>query len=135
MICADCAWATTETARGGYLNPHVAAGHERCQARTDAQREALPFALSGCACQHRPAARVAIPAPPRVGGLARAMNAIQSLFSGECELVMPRPALDYHYGPTADDPDPGKMWHYGCGQEVLFIEDGLICGCGAQGEE
>lgn len=39
----------------------------------------------------------------------------------------------YHYGPTATDPDPGKKWHIGCGGEVLFIEDGLICAkCGAQ---
>lgn len=40
--------------------------------------------------------------------------------------------LNWHYGPTAADPEPGKMWHYGCGQEVLIIDDGLICGCGAQ---
>lgn len=39
----------------------------------------------------------------------------------------------YHYGPTESDPDPGKKWHIGCGGEVLFIEDGLICAkCGAQ---
>lgn len=41
----------------------------------------------------------------------------------------------YHYGPTDADPDPGKTWHIGCGGEVLFIEDGLICvKCGAQAE-
>ncbi len=39
----------------------------------------------------------------------------------------------YHYGPTESDADPGKKWHIGCGGEVLFIEDGLICAkCGAQ---
>lgn len=41
-------------------------------------------------------------------------------------------SLEWHYGPTKTDPDPGKMWHYGCGLEVLFIEDGEICQCGAQ---
>ncbi len=40
--------------------------------------------------------------------------------------------LRWHYGPTATDPEPGKMWHDGCGREVMFIEDGHICGCGAQ---
>lgn len=37
------------------------------------------------------------------------------------------PVMAWHYGPTADDPDPGRMWHYGCGGEVLFIDDGRIC--------
>lgn len=35
--------------------------------------------------------------------------------------------LSWHYGPTADDPNPGSMWHYGCGGEVFFIDDGAIC--------
>lgn len=41
----------------------------------------------------------------------------------------------WHYGPTATDPDPGKMWHYGCGQEVLYVDDGAVCGCGATWDE
>lgn len=41
---------------------------------------------------------------------------------------MPDPAdLDWHYGPTADNPDPGRMWHRGCGGEVMFIEDRHVC--------
>ncbi len=42
-------------------------------------------------------------------------------------------ALAWHYGPTATDPDPGSMWHYVCGGQVWFIEDGYICSkCGQQ---
>lgn len=38
--------------------------------------------------------------------------------------------LRWHYGPTAADPDPGKMWCYGCGSEVWAIDDGWWCtGC------
>jgi hypothetical protein len=41
----------------------------------------------------------------------------------------------YYYGPTDADPDPGKKWHIGCGGEVLFIDDGLICSeCGDQAD-
>ncbi len=106
MICEDCADATdTNRRRERFDHP----GHEVCQARTDAQRQALPFALSSCACQHR----VTITSVP-----ARATE-----------------RLDWHYGPTSADPDSGKMWHYGCGQEVLYLEGGYICGCGAQGDE
>lgn len=43
-----------------------------------------------------------------------------------------RPELVWHYGPTAADPDPGAMWHYGCGQRVMSIDGGYVCGCGAQ---
>lgn len=91
MICDDCRRGAdllagrlagkveTVASRLGYSPEHEAAvNHDRCQARTDAQRTALPFALSSCACQHRTPAV----APTR---------------------------LDWHYGPTADDPDPGKM--------------------------
>lgn len=38
--------------------------------------------------------------------------------------------LKWHYGPTDTNPDPGRMWHYECGKEVLYIEDGYICECG-----
>lgn len=40
--------------------------------------------------------------------------------------------LDWYYGPTDTDPDPGKMWHRGCGGEVHAVEGGYICSCGAQ---
>ena len=44
--------------------------------------------------------------------------------------------LSYHYGPTATDPEPGKMWHYDCGGEVFFIDDGHVClKCGEQDED
>lgn len=44
-------------------------------------------------------------------------------------------ALATHYGPTPTDPDPGKLWHYGCGGEVWWLEGGEICnGCGAQAD-
>lgn len=39
--------------------------------------------------------------------------------------------LDTHYGPTADDPEPGKVWHRGCGGEVWGFKEGRICSkCG-----
>ena len=42
----------------------------------------------------------------------------------------------YHYGPTATDPDLGKMWHYDCGGEVMIIDEAPICFlCKAQGEQ
>lgn len=38
--------------------------------------------------------------------------------------------LDWFYGPTVTDPDPGNMWHRNCGGRVLVIEEGFIClGC------
>lgn len=49
--------------------------------------------------------------------------------------ALDRPAaseLVWHYGPTETDGDPGKIWHTGCGQEVLSIDGGYICGCGQQ---
>lgn len=51
-----------------------------------------------------------------------------------CRMRLPRKVeLRWHYGPTTDDPDPGKMWHYDCGGEVWYIEDGSICcKCGQQ---
>ena len=43
--------------------------------------------------------------------------------------------LVWSYGPTADDPDPGKKW-CACGGEVYDLEDGLICSkCGRQEDE
>lgn len=42
--------------------------------------------------------------------------------------------LEWHYGPTDWDPDPGKRWHYDCPNppgEVMAFEEGLVCGCGA----
>ena len=35
--------------------------------------------------------------------------------------------LDWFYGPTAEDPEPSKKWHRGCGGEVLGFKEGLIC--------
>lgn len=50
--------------------------------------------------------------------------------------VLSRSWPDWYLGPTATDPDPLKMWHHHCGQEVLFIKaDGethAACGCGQQ---
>lgn len=40
--------------------------------------------------------------------------------------------LSYHYGPTADDPDPGAMWCYSCGGRVMTFDGHAVCGCGAQ---
>ena len=43
--------------------------------------------------------------------------------------------LSTYYGPTAWDPDPGKLWHDGCDGEVWIIDGGQICRkCGAQDE-
>lgn len=33
----------------------------------------------------------------------------------------------WHYGPTASDPSPGKMWCSVDKTEVYFIEDAYIC--------
>lgn len=42
--------------------------------------------------------------------------------------------LKWHYGPTASDPDAGKMWCGDCGCEVYALEGGYICsGCERQG--
>ena len=47
----------------------------------------------------------------------------------------PTQEVEWHYEPAAMDPDPGKMWHYGCGGEVSYIDDGYICHkCRAQQE-
>lgn len=46
-----------------------------------------------------------------------------------------RESYTWHYGPTATDPDPGKMWHYSCGGEVLYLGDGYICRCGQQWDD
>lgn len=43
-----------------------------------------------------------------------------------------RKPMLWHYGPTPADPDPGSMWHYGCGQRVDFFDGHAVCGCGAQ---
>lgn len=40
--------------------------------------------------------------------------------------------LSWHYGPTATDPDPGKMWCDDCGGEVSVLEGVCICSCGRQ---
>lgn len=44
------------------------------------------------------------------------------------------PTFAWSYGPTESDPDVTKMWHEGCGKEVLFIEGAFVCECGAQGD-
>jgi hypothetical protein len=44
--------------------------------------------------------------------------------------------LEWHYGPTDTDPNPGAMWCDGCGSEVYALEDGYICsGCDRQAGE
>lgn len=44
--------------------------------------------------------------------------------------------LTWHYGPTSEDPDPGKMWHNDCGGEVWTLDEGLVCRkCEQQSEE
>ncbi len=37
------------------------------------------------------------------------------------------PKLEWHYGPTAADKDPGKMWCYACGGEVFSFKEGYVC--------
>jgi hypothetical protein len=39
----------------------------------------------------------------------------------------PAPLLRWHYGPTALDSDPRKMWHTNCGREVQIIDGGHVC--------
>jgi hypothetical protein len=42
--------------------------------------------------------------------------------------------LRWHYGPTATDPDPGKMWCCDCGGEVMIFDDAYVCSCGRQSD-
>lgn len=43
--------------------------------------------------------------------------------------------LEWSHGPTADDPDPGKRWHTGCGGEVLTFDGVDVCQkCGREDE-
>lgn len=41
--------------------------------------------------------------------------------------------LSWHYGPTEQNKDPGRMWCYDCGGEVWWLKDddegggGFIC--------
>lgn len=43
--------------------------------------------------------------------------------------------LKWHFGPTANDPNPGSMWCDTCGHEVYIIEGSHCCGgCGLQDE-
>lgn len=43
--------------------------------------------------------------------------------------------LYWHYGPTDRYPEPDRMWHTGCGKEVLYLDGGFICECGATDSE
>ena len=49
--------------------------------------------------------------------------------------------LVWKYGPTATDKDPGKMWCYDCGKEVLWLYSekpvgSYVCiGCGKTSDE
>ncbi len=86
------------------------------------------------------AARVATVGPtraPRSTGDAHNPGREHGEGSGGYEASQGRSgaSLDWHYGPTDTDPDPGKMWHYDCGQEVMYLEGGHICRCGAQDQE
>lgn len=49
--------------------------------------------------------------------------------------VLVAPEFRWHYGPTAGDPDPGKMWHYDCGGEVYGFEEGHVCAVCGEGDE
>jgi hypothetical protein len=42
------------------------------------------------------------------------------------------PDLEWHYGPTDANPDPGSRWHDECGGRVDFLEGAHVCDCGAQ---
>lgn len=50
--------------------------------------------------------------------------------------------LKTHYGPTPEDSDPGKRWHYYCGGEVWWLKSGgpdssgadICLKCGAQSD-
>jgi hypothetical protein len=47
------------------------------------------------------------------------------------ERTQPTGRLDWHYGPTATDPEPGRMWCNDCGGEVYGFKEGYVCnGCG-----
>ncbi len=46
----------------------------------------------------------------------------------------PCPVLHWHHGPTATDPDRGKMWCDDCGGEVSALEGVYVCSCGRQAE-
>lgn len=58
------------------------------------------------------------------------------VLDGICALAKvetePPALLSWHYGPTDTDPNPGSMWHYGCGGEVMLFDGHAVCGCGAQ---
>lgn len=41
----------------------------------------------------------------------------------------------WHYGPTATDPDPGKMWCDDCRREVYWFDGIGTCGCGQWEDE
>lgn len=41
------------------------------------------------------------------------------------------PDLEWHFGPTVDDPDPGSRWHDDCGGRIDVFKDGVfVCACG-----
>lgn len=46
---------------------------------------------------------------------------------GDVETALHSMILDTHMGPTPEDADPGKSWHYGCGGEVLNFKEGRAC--------
>ena len=61
-------------------------------------------------------------------GPPRPFEQVQCIM-GNCKPVKSSaPTLQWHYGPTATDPEPGKKWHTGCGGEVMFIDGAEICG-------
>jgi len=35
----------------------------------------------------------------------------------------------WHQGPTESDPEPVKVWCDDCGGEVMFFDEGAVCGC------
>lgn len=48
-------------------------------------------------------------------------------------LAIATAALRWHYGPTDTDPEPGHMWCYTCGAQVIADDDGYWCtGCQAE---
>jgi hypothetical protein len=60
---------------------------------------------------------------------------LPSMEAGIFGLAVAAGPLEWHYGPTGADPDPGKMWCRGCGAEVYAIEGGYICsGCDRQAD-
>lgn len=75
--------------------------------------------------QEQPPAVVAASAARRAAGYASG--------GGAPNVVEPGGELDWHYGPTEADPDPGKMWCFSCGGEVWAFDGGYICRvCGHQ---